>query len=102
MDLIENSSDLEMGRRPELKSDEFLIRSILCNEIMSILVEIARRLCHHLLGFEVACGATCSLGASRRERASAFFKGRSRATLKIHSEIHSRGVHVFFSGFVGL
>ena len=38
-----------------------------------------------------ACGATCSLGASRRERASAFFKGRSRATLKIHSEIHSRG-----------
>ena len=53
MDLIENSSDLEMGRRPELKSDEFLIRSILCNEIMSILVEIARRLCHHLLGFEV-------------------------------------------------
>ena len=55
MDLIENSSDLEMGRRPELKSDEFLIRSILCNEIMSILVEIARRLCHHLLGFEVPC-----------------------------------------------
>ena len=45
-----------------------------------------------------ACGATCSLGASRRERASAFFKGRSRATLKIHSEIHSRGVHVFYSG----
>ena len=53
MDLIEDSSDLEMGRRPELKSDEFLIRSILCNEIMSILVEIARILCHHLLGFEV-------------------------------------------------
>jgi len=46
-----------------------------------------------------ACGATCSLGASRRERASAFFKGRSRATLKIHSEIHSRGVHVFLFGF---
>ena len=48
-----------------------------------------------------ACGATCSLGASRRERASAFFKGRARATLKIHSEIHSRGVHVFFIRFRG-
>ena len=43
MDLIENSSDLESGRRPELKSDEFLIRSILVDKIISILVEIARR-----------------------------------------------------------
>ena len=43
MDLNKNSSDLELGRRPELKSDEFLIRSILVIEIISILVEIARR-----------------------------------------------------------
>ena len=49
----ENSSDLDTGRRrpelldtgrrPELKSDEFLVVTAMVIEIISILVEIARR-----------------------------------------------------------
>ena len=54
-----NSSDLEWGRRPELKSGDTFRFTLpnpkgLVSEIISILVEIARRLCYHLLGFEVA------------------------------------------------
>ena len=43
MRVTKNSSDLDMGRRPELKSDEFSVTRIVVNEKISILVEIARR-----------------------------------------------------------
>ena len=39
----ESSSDLDMGRRPELNSDEFSKTLPVVIEIISILVEIARR-----------------------------------------------------------
>ena len=44
---------MDRGRRPELKSDEFLRWIAIVVEIISILVEIVRRLCVHLLGFGV-------------------------------------------------
>ena len=44
---------LVIGRRPELKADDFSEVPPVVVEIISILVEIARRLCYHLLGFEV-------------------------------------------------
>ena len=50
---IENSTDLESGRRPELKSVQFSIFTKGVVEKISMLVEIARRLCIHLLGFGV-------------------------------------------------
>ena len=49
----QNSSDLSLGRRPESKSVDFCEVPPLVIEIISILVEIARRLCVHLLGFGV-------------------------------------------------
>ena len=52
---MENSSDSSLGRRPESKSDEFSVTTPLVVEITSFLVEIARRLSYHLLGFEVEC-----------------------------------------------
>ena len=51
--VMENSSDSSLGRRPDSKSNEFSVTTPLVVEIISILVEIARRLCYHLLGFEV-------------------------------------------------
>ena len=42
-----------MGRRPKLKSDEFSKSNPIVIKIISILVEIERRLCVHLLGFGV-------------------------------------------------
>ena len=39
----ENSSDLDTGRRPELESDEFSVFSIILEEKILILIEIARR-----------------------------------------------------------
>ena len=41
--LFKNSSDLSSGRRPESKSDEFLKSTKLVIEIISVLLEIARR-----------------------------------------------------------
>ena len=41
--LFENSSDLDTGRRPDLKSDEFSKSITMVTEIISDLVEIARR-----------------------------------------------------------
>ena len=41
--LFENSLDLDTGRRPELKSDEFSKSTPIVIEIISILVEIERR-----------------------------------------------------------
>ena len=38
-----NSPDLDMGRRPELKSVELLVVTAMVDEIISFLVEIARR-----------------------------------------------------------
>ena len=38
-----NSTDLDMGRRPELKSVEFLVVTAMVDEKISFLVEIARR-----------------------------------------------------------
>ena len=43
MGTSENSSDLDRGRRPELKSDEFSRWIAMVVEIIPILVEIARR-----------------------------------------------------------
>ena len=40
---FENSSDLDMGPGPELKSDEFSKFTKLVVEIISVLLEIARR-----------------------------------------------------------
>ena len=50
---MEISSDSSFGRRPESKSDEFSLTTPLIVEIISILVEISRRLSYRLLGFEV-------------------------------------------------
>ena len=41
--ISKNSSDLDMGPGPELKSDEFLEITKLVIEIISALLEIARR-----------------------------------------------------------
>ena len=41
--VFENSLDLDRGRRPELKSDEFLKTIPIVIEIISILLEIAGR-----------------------------------------------------------
>ena len=41
--LFENASDFDTGRRPEPKSDEFSKSTPIVVEIISILVEIARR-----------------------------------------------------------
>ena len=49
----QNSTDLDSGRRPKLKSDEFFEVPPLVVEIISISVEIVRRLGVHLLGFGV-------------------------------------------------
>ena len=40
---VQNSSDLDRGRRPELKSDEFSRWIAMVVKILTILVEIARR-----------------------------------------------------------
>ena len=40
---FENSSDLDMGPGPELKSDEFSKSITMVLEIISVLLEIARR-----------------------------------------------------------
>ena len=40
---FENSSDLDMGPGPELKSDEFSVIRIVLEEKILILIEIARR-----------------------------------------------------------
>ena len=42
----ENSSDLDRGRRPKLKSDEFSEVPLLFIEIISILCEISGRFCY--------------------------------------------------------
>ena len=49
--ISENSSDIAMGRRPESKSEELIEISIFVGEIISIQVEIARRLGVHIFGF---------------------------------------------------
>ena len=43
MRITKISSDLDTGRRPELKSDEFSIIRIVLKEKILILIEIARR-----------------------------------------------------------
>ena len=49
--LCKNSSDLSLGRRPESKSEELIESSIFVGEIISIQVEIERRLGVHIFGF---------------------------------------------------
>ena len=43
MRITKDSSDLDMGPGPELKSDEYLEITKLLIEIISVLIEIARR-----------------------------------------------------------
>ena len=51
---LKNSTDLESGRRPELKSAEKREVPLVIVELFSIGVEIARRFRYHLLGFWVS------------------------------------------------
>ena len=66
MDLNKNSSDLELGRRPELKSDEFFVSTKEVIEIISILgrdrEEIVTSKGVHLLGFGVMLVCTLTWG----------------------------------------
>ena len=50
MRITENSSDLDMGRRPKLKSDEFSEVPPIVVEIISILVEICTEIMGSLIG----------------------------------------------------
>ena len=43
MSITKNSSDLDTGRRPELKSEEFSVIRIVLEEKILMLIEIARR-----------------------------------------------------------
>ena len=54
---FENSSDLNMGRRPELKSDEFLVVTAMVIEKIVLLCLKPLKRPVHLLGFGVLLGS---------------------------------------------